>query len=36
LGVKYDEHTIECQIESTRGYSMWGVSKSWGRGDSGA
>lgn len=22
LGVKYDEHTIECQIESTRGYSM--------------
>jgi transposase len=27
LGVKYDEHTIECQIESTQGYSMchkWG------------
>ena len=22
LGVKYDEHTIECPIESTRGYSM--------------
>jgi transposase len=22
LGVKYDEHTIECQIESTQGYSM--------------
>jgi transposase len=22
LGVKYDKHTIECQIESTQGYSM--------------
>ena len=22
LGVKYDEHTIECPIESTQGYSM--------------